>query len=468
MSTRELNNFVTEQWDTSALPALQNFIRIPNRSPDYDPDWSTNDHAQRAIELLTGWCSQRSIKGMTISVEQINGLTPIIFIEVDAFNNGSGNVLLYGHYDKQPPMTGWRENLDPYEPVIEGDRLYGRGAGDDGYAIFAAVLAIEAAQQTGHSHPHCVVVIEGSEESGSPHLAPYIDALSERIGSPEVIFCLDSGCADYEHLWITSSLRGIFDGILRVDMLTEGVHSGFAGGNIASTFRVLELLLNRLETVVTGQILVEELWTEIPQDRLKQARETANELGESITSRYPLVSGAQPVTDDPFEALLNETWRPSLTVTGIEGIPSTKDGGNVLAPHTALKLSFRLPPTVSPQFAANAVKKILESDPPYGAHITFTVGALGDGWNAPPSKTWLEAALDEASRELFGNPSRVMGEGGSIPFMGMLAQRYPNAQFVVTGVLGPDTNAHGPNEYLHIPTTQRLTSAIAHVLTAHQ
>jgi acetylornithine deacetylase/succinyl-diaminopimelate desuccinylase-like protein len=362
-------------------------------------------------------------------------------------------------------MVGWRDDLGPWKPVLEGDRLYGRGGADDGYSAFASLLAIEAAQRDGLSHARCVVLVEASEESGSPDLPPYLEALADRIGSPTLVLCLDSGCLDYERLWATTSLRGLADGVLRVEVLTEGVHSGEASGVVPSSFRILRQLLDRVEDSATGELLLPELNVETPPDRAAQAAATASDY--TIAEHFPFAGSTGPMSSDPTEQLLRRTWRPTLSVTGVAGIPDVGNAGNVLRPSTSLRLSVRLPPTCDSASALAALQRALTSDPPYGATVTFTDTHAADGWNAPPFDTWLETALDEASTASFGQPARSFGEGGSIPFMGMLAAMFPAAQFVITGVLGPGSNAHGPNEYLHVPTARKLTASLAHVLHAH-
>jgi len=469
--TDALSAHVDRVWLAEVLPTLHDYIAIPNVSVAYDPAWRANGHMDRAVELVRSWCAARAIVGLTVEVHELPGLTPLILIEVPAFgdaiapDNADDTVLLYGHLDKQPEMTGWRDDLGPWKPVLEGDRLYGRGGADDGYAAFASLLAIETAQANGLSHARCVVMIEASEESGSPHLRAYLAALASRIGTPSLVLCLDSGCLDYERLWVTTSLRGLADGVLRVDVLEEGVHSGEASGVVPSSFRIVRELLDRIEDSFDGHILLPELHVPIPDDRREQAAATAEEF--PIGGHFPFVTGAEPMVTDTTEQLLARTWRPTLSVTGVDGIPGIDRAGNVLRPFTALRLSFRLPPTCDHGAALAAIEAAIVADPPYGARVQFVDGQSGPGWNAPAFAPWLTAALDAASDAAFGKPARAFGEGGTIPFMGMLGEMFPDAQFVITGVLGPGTNAHGPNEYLHVPTARRLTSCLAHVLHAH-
>jgi acetylornithine deacetylase/succinyl-diaminopimelate desuccinylase-like protein len=462
-----LGDHIAHEWATSVLPTLHDFIRIPNVSAAFDADWHAHGHMHRAVDLVRDWCAHRSIVGMVVEVHELPGRSPLLLIEVPAFGGGSDTdtVLLYGHVDKQPEMTGWRDDLGPWKPVIDGDRLYGRGGADDGYAAFASLLAIEAAQLAGLPHHRCVVAIEASEESGSPDLPAYLDALAHRIGSPSLVLCLDSGCMDFERLWVTTSLRGMASGQLRVDILREGVHSGSASGVVPSSMRIVRQLLDRVEDAVTGQVLLPELHVEVPADRLAQATAVAAEF--PIGDHFPWVPGARPTVDDPVDQLLATTWRPTLSTTGVDGIPPVHLAGNVLRPHTALQLSFRLPPTCDADAALAAIEAALTTDPPYGARVQFLNGTCGPGWNAPSFAPWLAEALDAVSNAEFGRPSRAFGEGGTIPFMGMLGEIFPEAQFVITGALGPDSNAHGPNEYLHLPTAQKLTGVLARLLAAH-
>jgi acetylornithine deacetylase/succinyl-diaminopimelate desuccinylase-like protein len=456
---------VQRAWDQDIVPALTEYIRIPAKSPMYDAAWAEHGHIDRAVTLITDWARKRKIEGLTIDVVRLEGRTPLILMEVPG--TGGETVLLYGHCDKQPEMVGWAEDGGPWTPVRRGDRLFGRGAGDDGYASFAALTAIEALQAQGIPHARCVVLIEASEESGSPDLPAYVENLAHRI-RPDLVICLDSGCGDYDHLWATKSLRGVLSGTLTVEVLGEGVHSGAASGIVPSSFRILRQVLDRLEDNRTGEILVSECHVDIPPDRLAEVRAVAAVLGENIWNRFPFLSGMSPVTRDPVDALLNNTWRPALAVTGVDGIPALVDAGNVLRPRTSVKLSLRLPPTADAARAARRVKEVLEAEPPYGARVTFSTGERpGSGWNAPVMADWLRESVARASGAQFGTPAMFDGLGGSIPFMSMLGERFPRAQFLVTGVMGPGSNAHGPNEFIDLPTGVKVTACVSHVLADH-
>ena len=462
-----LGAFIARLWDEEIVPTLVDYIRIPNKSPAFDPDWAAHGHMDKVVDMFEAWARRKiaALKGATLEVVRLEGRTPVILIDIPG--QGDDCVLLYGHLDKQPEMTGWSEGLGPWEPVIRGDKLYGRGGADDGYAMFGALSAILALRDEGVAHARCVILIEACEESGSPDLPFYVDHLGARLGSPSLVVCLDSGCGDYERMWLTTSLRGLMAGSLTVRVLDEGVHSGDASGVVASSFRVLRRLIGRIEDVDTGMMLALPLYSPVPEQRRLQAEKAAEVLGDAIYDKFPFVKGMVPVTGDLTELVLNRSWRPTLSVIGMDGVPAMVSGGNVLRPFTSAKLSIRLPPTNDAKTAAAAVKAVLEADPPYGASVTFEVDSAESGWNAPELAPWLEQAVAAASREAFGQEPAYMGEGGSIPFMGMLGDKFPKAQFVITGVLGPHSNAHGPNEFLHIPTGKRVSTAVALILADH-
>jgi len=465
MDNKKTADFVSDIWDKSIVPELCEYIKVPNKSPLFDPDWEQHGYMEQAVQMLEAWARQQPIAGMQIEVMRIEGRTPLLFIDIPGASDDV--VLLYGHYDKQPEMIGWADDLGPWEPVIKDGKLYGRGGADDGYATFGSLTAIRALQEQGIPHAHCVVLIEGCEESGSFDLPYYIDLLGERIGSPGLVVCLDAECGNYDQFWCTTSLRGNLTGTLRAEVLTEGVHSGAASGIVPSSFRILRTLLSRIEDETTGQLKPESLYVDIPQQRMDQAAKAADTLGELVFLKYPWAVDSPTPGESPYELLLNNTWRPTLSITGADGLPSLVDAGNVLLPYNTLKLSFRLPPTCDGDVAAESIKKTLEADTPPLTKVEFEVESTMSGWNAPPVAEWLATSMNKASNAFFGKPSMYMGTGGTIPFMGMLGEKFPEAQFLVTGLLGPNSNAHGPNEFLHIETGKRLTACVAQVLEDH-
>ena len=482
LDPQRLTRQVKAAWASDILPELRDYIAIPAKSPMFDPDWVAHGHIDTVVRRAAEWVEGRKVPGLTLEVvrltdDQGKPRTPVLFFEIPATKAGSTQtVLLYGHLDKQPEFDGWRTGLGPWTPTLIDDKLYGRGGADDGYAVYASIAAIEALKAQCAEHPRIVGLIETCEESGSGDLPVYLDALNARLGDVGLVICLDSGAGNYEQLWLTTSLRGMVSGTLKVEVLTEGVHSGDGSGLVPSSFRILRHLLNRLEDSATGRLLPASLHAEIPLQRIEQAKAAAAQLGDEVWKRYPWACGADgsftlPVSEDPTEVLLNRTWRPTLSVTGVEGMPPIGQAGNVLRPYTAFKLSLRLPPTVDGPSAGRELKRLLEADAPYNARVTFVAdgraGAEGaTGWDAPALAPWLEQAMDSASQRHWGAPLGYIGQGGTIPLMNLLAQGFPKAQMMVCGVLGPKSNAHGPNEFLHVPYAERLTAAVAEVIAA--
>ena len=464
---------VSAKWDDDIVRQLTDYIAIPAKSPGFDPDWQKHGYIDAVLRNAAAWVESQKVAGLKLEVVRLPGRTPVLFFEVEGTKPGATQtVLMYGHLDKQPEFTGWRNDLGPWTPKYEDGKLYGRGGADDGYAVYASIAALQALKAQGKPHPRIVGLIETCEESGSYDLLPYVDALRPRLGDVGLVICLDSGAGNYEQLWLTSSLRGMASGTLKVQILTEGVHSGDASGLVPSSFRIMRQVLDRLEDSQTGRLLPASFHCEIPAERLAQAKATAAILGEEVYKRFPWAhwdcngstTFALPTTTDPVQALINRTWTPTLSVTGAEGFPALQDAGNVLRPYTAFKLSLRLPPLVDAAAAVQELKTLLEDNAPYQAKVTFESSGGASGWNAPTTAPWFERALNAASQAHFGAPVGYIGQGGTIPLMNMLSQGFPTSQMMVCGVLGPKSNAHGPNEFLHVPYAKRLTASVAEVI----
>ena len=453
---------IEKQWDKSIIPTLIEYIKIPNKSIHFDKDWESHGYMDQAMNLLVDWCQANPLDNMQLDVIKQPGRTPLLFIDVPGPLDHT--TLLYGHMDKQPEMEGWDENKGPWKPVIENGKLYGRGAADDGYSVFAAMTAIRTLQTNNIPHGRCVIIIEGSEESGSMDLIHYLEQLKERIGSPNLIICLDSSAGNYQQLWGTTSLRGLLMGELTIQVLNEGQHSGVGSGVTPSVFSILRQLISRIEDSQTGQMTLASLQVDIPKDRLQQARETADNLGDSFFEFYDFHDNTQPIDSNIAELLLNRSWRPSLSVIGIDGIPNAKNAGNVTLPKLTVKLSVRTPPTLDLAKASHDLKKVLEASPPFQASIRYTPEQNSPGWNAPVMADWLVKVNNEASELFFQQPAAYIGEGGSIPFMGILGDMFPGVQFMITGLLGPKSNAHGPNEFLAIDYAKKLTACVAYII----
>jgi acetylornithine deacetylase/succinyl-diaminopimelate desuccinylase-like protein len=440
-------------WEERILPTLAAYTRIQCLSPLFDPEWAERGALMEAAELLQAW-TQEQDGGLRTEIVQLPGRTPVLLVE----NGGTGDpILVYGHMDKQPPMGEWRSGLGPFEPVREDDLLYGRGTADDGYALFAAVTALVAAEG---GRGRVIILIEASEESGSPDLAAYVEHLKDRIGTPSLVICLDSGCLSYDRLWLTSSLRGNLVANVRVDVLTEGVHSGVGGGVVPSSFRILRSILSRIEDESTGAIRLPELLGAGVPDALAASLSAAAQ--EFADNALPIVDGLRLTGDNAADRLIARAWSAALEVTGMDGVPAVRDGGNVLRPFTTAKISLRLPPDVDAQVAADALISAITTDT--GAHLTIDLEGVANGWLAPPLDEANTAVLNQMSLAAFGHRVGFHGEGGTIPFLADLKRSFPRTQFVATGVLGPHSNAHGPNEFLHIPMAKAVTGAVAELL----
>jgi acetylornithine deacetylase/succinyl-diaminopimelate desuccinylase-like protein len=462
LNSQVLYDTICQDWEEDIIPHLSEYITIPNKSPHFDALWDAHGFMHEAVNHIASWCRAHAPTGMVLEILQLEGRTPLIFMDIPgAIDN---TVLLYGHCDKQPEMSGWHEGLHPWKPVLQDGKLYGRGSADDGYSAYASLSAILALERQGIPYPRCVLIIEACEESGSYDLPFYMAELKERIGIPSLVICLDSGAGNYSQLWMTTSLRGNVVGELSVGLIEEGVHSGNASGIVADSFRVARQLISRIEDEATGEVTLSALHCDIPDARIEQAKQCAAILGESVYSEFPWRDGVHPVSEDKQQLILNRTWRPALTVTGAAGFPAIMDAGNVMRPYSSLKLSMRLPPLVHPDAAATAMKEALEATPPYLAKVEFKVSDNAEGWNAPELSDWLAKAALDASMMFYKQPAAYMGEGGTIPFMGMLGKQFPSAQFMITGVLGPHSNAHGPNEFLHIDMVKKLTACVAFVI----
>ncbi len=462
MNLPGLREFIESVWQTSIIERLQAYVRIPNKSPAFDPDWERHGYMDQAIELMAAWCRSQPVPRMRVEVRRLPGITPLLLVDIPG--EISECVLLYGHLDKQPEFTGWLPGLGPWEPVIRDGKLFGRGGADDGYAVFSSLTAIAALKAQAVPLPRCVLMIEATEESGSIHLPAHLDALGASIGEPSLVVCLDAECGNFEQLWSTTSLRGNLVGKLKVRVLTEGAHSGLASGIAPTPFRLHQQLIARIENPLNGELLLDELQADIPQDRRAQIAAAAAVLGAQFLDKIPFAPGVRPVSADPVELLINNTWRPSLAVTGADGLPALSAAGNVLLPEISLKISLRLPPTVDPVRASGAVQQALQHNPPYGAQVSFEPESSSGGWNAPAFAPWFEQSMQRASQHVFGRDAVSLGGGGTIPFLRMLGERFPQTQFFVTGVLGPHSNAHGPNEFLHIDYATRLTECVSIVL----
>jgi len=464
VNINSLGNFIEKTWDTEVMPALTEYVTIPAVSPAFNPKWDSTPHLLDTLKLAERFCLAMNLKNADVRIIKAKGRTPILLLEIEATTPDiDKTILMYGHLDKQPPASGWDKNKGAWTPVIENNRLYGRGSADDGYSIFSAVTTVKALQNENIPHPRIVILIETCEESGSWDLEHYLETCAETIGNPDLIVCLDSGCGDYDRLWITTSLRGAVIGELEAKILSQDIHSG-SSGMVADSFRILRQLLDRIEDAKTGALLLDEFYMPVPANRKKQIQDTAKIIEKNLIAALPLFKGAAAVSDNPLALITNSTWKPAISYIGADGLPDIKSAANVIRQSTKLLLSIRTPPTLDTDLPAKKLKQMLEQDPPYGASVRFNVLKHAAGWDMPDMGEALEKAVNKASDNCFGCTPCFAGEGGSIPFMTLLAQKFPQAKFLITGVLGPNSNAHGPNEFLHLPYVKKLTRAVSIII----
>lgn len=461
----QIRDFVHKEIDENLIPNLKKFIEIPNVSRAYDENWDTNGLQQKAVKFCYDWALEQSIKGLDLKIIEREGLTPLLLGTVaPSKEENKKNIFMYGHIDKQPPLTeNWSEGLHPYKPVIRDGKLYGRGAGDDGYAFFMSVLLVKAYQTLGIEHPRVVLFFETDEESGSKDLMYYVDEFKDVIGKPDIILCLDSGALSYDSINITTSLRGMCSFTFRVSVLSEGVHSGDASGVTPSVFRIARQLLERVESVKTGEV-VSDFHVNIPSDKYTQAEKVIKIVGKGKESEFPFLEGVKTTEEDAFRNYLNRTWKPQLTVIGVSGLPECKVAGNVCHPYVDFKISLRLPPTLDGQTAINMLKDIIVKDPPYNAKVEILSPIFGNGWNCNTYSDKFLKNLNELSLKEFGKEAMLIGEGGSIPFVGEFQKKFNDAVFMVTGILGPKTNAHGPDEFLPIEFLKHVATVIGQLI----
>eukprot|EP00826_Nyctotherus_ovalis_P002262 TRINITY_DN10437_c0_g1_i5.p1 TRINITY_DN10437_c0_g1~~TRINITY_DN10437_c0_g1_i5.p1 ORF type:complete len:472 (-),score=168.49 TRINITY_DN10437_c0_g1_i5:63-1478(-) len=464
MDAKKLQSQVEADFEAEVLPGIKDFVRIPNVSPGFDPEWETNGLADKAVNHIVTWINNQKLAGCTVKVLKEPKRTHTILVVVEPTKPESKNLFFYGHCDKQPPCTEqWRKGLDPYTPTVEGTRLYGRGSSDDGYAAFAIVSAIKACQKLGIPHDRCVVMIESCEESGSKDLGYYLEQVKDVVKTPDLMFIMDSGCGDYERIWLTTSLRGNLKCDFKVTALKEGVHSGDAGGIVPETFEIVRALLDRIDDPKTGRV-VDTFQVKVPEGRLKEVADAAKLLGSKVYDHFPFIDKVSPMSKDPYELLLNKTWLANMSVIGAEGLPLLKNAGNVLRPETSLRISIRIPPTLDAKKGAEDLKKILTENPPYGAKVEVLLMAAGPGLNCPEMTPGLSKIIKDASQHFYNNDPIYYGEGGSIPFLSSLATQFPKSQFFISGVLGPESNAHGANEMLELSYTKKLICSVAYII----
>jgi acetylornithine deacetylase/succinyl-diaminopimelate desuccinylase-like protein len=453
--------FVEENFEKNFVEPLSDFVRIPNLTPAFDPEYFTNGLNQQAIKFVKEYAESMKIDGLEFHHYEEEGMCPMVVMTYEG--SGAPNVMVYGHLDKQPHMEGWREGTGPISPAIIDGKLYGRGASDDGYVPFAVLLAIKNAILQGQTLPRIALVLETEEESGSHDLVPLLEKCNKWIGTPDFCICLDSGALDYSTLWLTTTLRGMMAFNMKVSIAEGAVHSGISGGAIPETFRIANSLLDRLEDTTTRRLPLFEV--EIPDSFKEEAKHIAELQGEDMYKPFKFLEGCKAMNqDDLAELYLNVNWRPSLAVTGADGMPPISKSGNVVRPSTTLRVSIRLPPGLDSVKALATAEELLLKDVPHGAKVELLSKVTGDGWCMKELSEKTVKVLDQASNNFYGKSCGQYGIGGSIPFLKVLGDKYPQTEILALGVLGPEANAHAPNETLDLPYSKKFIMTLSHVL----
>ena len=469
MDTQQCVDYCTQAWSEGgyALEGLKGIIRIPNLSPGYDKEYFTNGLVYQALHYMADWVKAQGLKNCNVRTFEEPNKEPLLLVDIGATTDKNVlPVLTYGHLDKMPHLdpAGWSEGLSATNPVVRNDKVYGRGTNDDCYEGFVVVTAVKYLEEHNIPHPRVIMLMETGEESGDEEIVRYLHKLRPELGDVGVVLVIDAEAEDYKTLWCCKSLRGVAMGVLTVEHLRQPCHSGMATGLVPDTFRICRMLLSRLEDEQTGEVKLKEAHVDIPEAARQQLHSIAQQLGESCVEIVDRLPGAQLLSTDLTQLLINKAWLPGLAVTGQDGLPVLEQGSNVIRTKTALKLSMRLPPGVDSKKFNLLMKQVLEADPPYGARVQYEIVDGGDGWYGKDFNEVTASSLSRASQAVFGQDPLFYGEGGSIPLCNLLEELWPNAEIIVTGAAGVDSNAHGFDESLNLPYTSKFTAVLTSFL----
>lgn len=468
MDKKSLEKYIEKAFTYDALPYLMNFIRIPNLSPAFDYNWDTNGLLDKTANYIMSCIQSLKIENSKTELIKDKGYTPLIFIDIaPSRENDSRTILFYAHFDKQPHGTGWDENKGPTKPVIENNHLYGRGTADDGYAIFSILTTIKACQELNYPLPRLCVIFEGAEESTNEHLVHYFNKLMPILGDNIIAFLpLDAACSDYDRLWITNSLRGILDFEINVQSLDNNCNYGpEASGRIAENYFLIRKIIDGIMDTTTGEVKISEFQVkEIPKIILDQMEKEIEIFGEKFFDIIPLYPGVTPVKTDVKEAMINNRWKPTCSILGIDNCPKMEDNGFGVSKSMKVKISMRLPPGINEEEAINALKNTIKNNTYYGAKSNIDNIDFNQGWKMTPFSERTEKILNKGSLEFFGNEIIYKGDGRSIPFITYFQSKYPKTDIICTGVCGVDSVEHGPNENVNLDACKKLILVLCNFL----
>lgn len=454
-----MKQLIADAWKGDTLEGLCRHVEIPAVSGSFDKNWEARGELLNALNEAVRW-AKTQLPHAYFEVSSLPNCPPVLYMDIPAFGGHTGkSVLCYGHLDKQPETVGWDADLGPWKPVVKEGKLWGRGCVDDGYNFYSIVTAVKALEETKTAHPRITGLYETDEESGSRDMAKYIAQYKDRIGKPGMVCILDLFAVDDQRVWLTQSLRGIVALTVKVSVLKKASHSGTASGIVPSSFRIMRILLDRLENAETGEVLIPSMYSEIPEEYIQGA----HKLAETFDPRQAFSYEGDTVSmkDSAFDAVIAGNWKPTLSVLGADGLPPPDKASGLVRTHTTLKLSFRIPPGVNAEQALADVKARLTTDIPYHASVTITDEHSAPGFAAPLMPDWLKASANELSQAIFGHDVGYTFTGGSIGVITDFAKAFPDAFFINTGALLPDSSAHAPNENLQLDYAEKLTLWVA-------
>ena len=469
MDTKSLKKYIDKQFSLNVIPNLMNFIRIPNLSPLYDENWDTNGLLLKAANLVISFAKSLELKNAEINLIHDKGYSPLIFIDIPASRkNDTRTVLFYAHYDKQPHGEGWDEDKSPINPVIIDGHLYGRGSADDGYALFSILTAIKTCQDYDCPMPRICCIFEGAEESTETHLIYYFNKLMPILGDNITAFIpLDSGCSDYNHLWMTNTLRGVFDFDVHIETLQNECHYGpEASGIIAENMFLIRKIFDGIIDSTNGEVKLKEFHVDqIPEIIDQQLDKEIKIIGDDYIKNIPLYDGVSPLKTTVKELLIASRWKPTCNILGIDNCPQIADKGFGIFPSMKVRMSMRLPPGINKDKAIESLKTALSANTYFGAKVSLGYYDFAEGTSFFNMTQKCQNILNKASLEFFGNESVFMGGCGSLPFIPYFQNKYPNSDIICTGVLGNDSHEHGPNENLNLDAAKKLICVLAYFLS---
>ena len=471
MEPKILHETISKIFNTTTLPNLMNFIRIPNTSPEFDPDWDKNNLLLKASKLIITFIKTLQLKNTEITLLKDENHTPFILTETKSSKEKEKNtILFYAHIDKQPNCEGWDKGKSATNPIIENGRLYGRGSIDDGYAIYSILTAIKYCQDNNLFTNRIICIFECSEESSSDDLNYYFDKLIPFFGNDISLFCcVDLTCLDYKKMWIVNCIRGVMDFDVKIYTLNNDIYSNFTKGVFPDNFMIFRKLCDLLRNE-KGEFLIPELIIsedKIPKDRKKELEEASKEIGIDFIKVLPLYNNTKPMKDDIYKLLLNNIWKVSMIIKGIDGIPDKKYEGNILSKGLKARIQMRIPPLLNGKKAFEAIKKKFIENTPFNSKVEVEMIGIDDGWNDKNFSERSKNVFNYVSKIGFGNDVGFKFDGGSVPFIQYFENKYPKSQIANLGIRGYECNEHGPNESIDLDACKKFIAALVILMSEY-